>query len=107
MPLPTRPDAIDLLQRPALAAGVFVLSALGAIALSAVLTLAAPTTAHARARHVVEHGADGSTTGSFFGEGGSSGPSATGAAATIAAAASSESESESLESLSLPSSSLP
>ena len=61
MPLLTRPADPDLLQRPALAAGVFVFSALTALGLSAVLALAAPAEAQARTRHSVEHNADGST----------------------------------------------
>ena len=60
MPLLPRPADNDLLQRPALAAGVFVISALAALGLSAVLTLAAPTEVQARTRHSVEHNADGS-----------------------------------------------
>lgn len=62
MPLLPRPADPDLLQRPALAAGVFVFSALAALSLSAVLTLAAPAEVQARTRHSVEHNADGSTT---------------------------------------------
>ena len=61
MPLLTRPADPDLLQRPVLAAGVFVFSALTALGLSAVLALAAPAEAQARSRHSVEHNADGST----------------------------------------------
>ncbi len=61
MPLLPRPADPDLLQRPALAAGVFVFSALTALGLSAVLTLAAPAEVQARTRHSVEHNADGST----------------------------------------------
>lgn len=62
MPLPTRPAENDLLQRPALAAGVVVFSTLATLGLSAVLALAAPTEAQARTRRSVEHNADGSTT---------------------------------------------
>lgn len=62
MPLPTHPSDDELLQRPALAAGLFVFSALTAVGLSAVLTLAAPAEAQARTRHSVEHNADGSST---------------------------------------------
>ncbi len=62
MPLPTRPQDRNLLQRPALAAGVFVFSAITALGLSAVLALAAPAEAQARTRRSVEHNADGSTT---------------------------------------------
>lgn len=62
MPLLPRPADPDLLQRPALAAGVFVFSALAAVGLSAVLTLAAPAEVQARTRHSVEHNADGTTT---------------------------------------------
>lgn len=62
MPLLPRLTDPDLLQRPALAAGVFVFSAFAALGLSAVLTLAAPAEVQARTRHSVEHNADGSTT---------------------------------------------
>jgi hypothetical protein len=62
MPLLPRPADPDLLQRPVLAAGVFVFSALAALGLSAVLTLAAPAEVQARTRHSVEHNADGTTT---------------------------------------------
>ncbi len=62
MPLPTHPTDDELLQRPALAAGLFVFSAVTAVGLSAVLTLAAPADAQARTRHSVEHNADGSRT---------------------------------------------
>lgn len=62
MPLLPQPADNDLLHRPALAAGVFVISALAALGLSAVLTLAAPAEAQARTRHSVEHNADNSTT---------------------------------------------
>lgn len=62
MPLLTHPADNNLLQRPALATGVFVFSALTALGLSAVLALAAPTEAQARTRRSVEHNADGSTT---------------------------------------------
>ncbi len=48
MPSLPRPADNDLLQRPALAAGVFVFSALAALGLSAVLTLAAPAEVHAQ-----------------------------------------------------------
>ena len=48
MPLQPRPADSDLLQRPALAAGVFGFSALAALGLSAVLTLAAPGEVHAQ-----------------------------------------------------------
>ena len=61
MPSLPRPADNDLLQRPALAAGMFVISALAALGLSAVLTLAAPAEAQARTLHSVEHNADGST----------------------------------------------
>ena len=61
MPSLPRPADNDLLQRPALAAGMFVISALAALGLSAMLTLAAPAEAQARTRHSVEHNADGST----------------------------------------------
>lgn len=62
MPMLTRPADNDLLQRPVLAAGVFVFSALTALGLGAVLALATPTEAQARTRHSVLHNADGSTT---------------------------------------------
>ena len=51
-----RPTVHDLLQRPAMAAGVLMFSA------SMAVLLAAPADANARTRHSVEHNADGSTT---------------------------------------------
>lgn len=57
-----RPTMHGLLPRTALTAGVFVCTAIAALALGAVLALAAPTDAHARTRHTVDHNADGSTT---------------------------------------------
>lgn len=62
MPSITRPAEHGLLQRPVLAAGVFVFSAFTALGFSAVLALAAPADAQARTRHSVEHNTDGSTT---------------------------------------------
>ncbi|UCU99128.1 hypothetical protein [Acidovorax radicis] len=57
-----RPTVHDLLQRPALAVGVFMFSALTAVLLAALMALAAPADANARTRRSVEHNADGSTT---------------------------------------------
>ncbi|RKR69036.1 hypothetical protein C8C94_3558 [Acidovorax sp. 94] len=57
-----RPTVHDLLQRPAMAAGVLMFSASMAVLLAALLALAAPADANARTRRSVEHNADGSTT---------------------------------------------
>lgn len=57
-----RPTVHDLLQRPAMAAGVLMLSASMAVLLAALLALAAPADANARTHRSVEHHADGSTT---------------------------------------------